>query len=149
HLEKGTIWGRFNKIEGTISLDAADPAKTLFEIKVPVDSIDTNNAKRDQHLKSSDFFSAKEFATLAFKSTSVKSSGDKMLEVTGDLTVHGVTRPITIMMEYAPPSDTPQGHKAGFAAAFVIKRSDFGMTGMVPMIGDEVHAYVGIEARRQ
>jgi len=149
HLNTGYIWGGFEKFEGAIVMDEANPSAMSFNFTAQVDSIDTNQPKRDTHLKSPDFFSAKEFPTITFKSTSVKSAGDKKYEVTGDLTLHGQTKPITVTIENTGVSDSQQGHKTGWSANFTVKRSDFGMSAMQGMVADEVQIYVDCEAARQ
>ena len=94
HFGVTDFYGRFKEISGTVTFDAADPSKSSVELTVPVESIDTQNEKRDQHLKSPDFFNAKQFPTITFKSTKVEGSGDNY-KISGDLTIHGVTKPIT------------------------------------------------------
>ena len=83
--------GRFNDISGTVVLDKADPSKSSFDITIPVESVDTKNEKRDQHLKSPDFFNAKQFPVMTFKSKKVEGSGNSFT-VTGDFSLHGVTQ---------------------------------------------------------
>jgi polyisoprenoid-binding protein YceI len=115
-----------------------------------VANIDTANPNRDKHLKSPDFFSAEEFPTISFKSTSVKASADNKLEVTGDLTMHGQTKPITITMEHVGTADVPRmGHRTGYDATITLKRSDFGMTKYLEMLGDDVTIRMGVEAAKQ
>lgn len=144
HAGLSNVYGQFRQFGGKFSYDAAAPEKSTFEFNVQVASIDTNQEKRDEHLRSPDFFSAKEFPTIAFKSTSVKAKG-KTLEVTGDLTLHGTTKSVTIPFEVEKgefPKGTP---RVGATAEFSIKRSDFGMKGMVGAIGDDVQLYLSLE----
>lgn len=148
HLDTSYVFGRFNDFSGTVNVDT-DPTKMSFDVSAKVESIDTGNAKRDTHLKSPDFFSAKEFPTISFKSTSIKSAGDNKFEVTGNMTLHGVTKPLTVTMEKVGQSSTPQfGDRAGFFTMFTVKRSDFGMSGMQPMIGDDVELAVAFETAK-
>ena len=148
HIETSYVFGRFNDFGGTVNVDP-DPTKMSFDVSAKVESIDTGNAKRDTHLKSPDFFSAKEFPTISFKSTSVKPSGDSKLEVTGDMTLHGVTKPVTVTIEKVGQSNNPQfGERVGFYTMFTVKRSDFGMSGMQPMSGDEVELAVAFETAK-
>jgi len=150
HLNTGDFWGRFNKISGTISYDESDPTKSQLSFSVPVDSLDTNNSKRDSDVKGPDLFSAKEFKEISFKSTEVKSAGDNKLEVAGQLTMHGQTKPLTVTMERSGPHDTKmQGVKIGLSTTFTVKRSDFGMNAMQGALGDEVEVHVGIEAGKR
>ena len=146
HVGASNYYGRFNDPMGTVVQDAADPSKSSFNVEVQVEKVDTANEKRDAHLKSPDFFDAKQFPTITFKSTAVKGSGDK-LEVTGDLTLHGVTKSITVPITKIGEKDAGKmGYRAGWEATFDIKRSDYGMTNMVGPVGDDVKLIVSIEA---
>src|SRR3954467_13286232 len=109
HMETGEFWGRFNKVSGSFEYDEADPGKSKMTFSVPMDSLDTNHPKRDADLKGPDFFSAKEFKEITFNSTEIKKSGDKKLEVTGQLTMHGQSKPITVTINMRGPNDTRQG----------------------------------------
>lgn len=149
HVQTGYVYGRFNKFGGTVTVDD-DPSKMAFEVSIDVSSIDTGNEKRDNHLKSPDFFSAKEFSTITFKSTSVSSAGENKYQVAGDLTMHGQTKPITITVEKTGSSNTPNfGQRVGFASTFTVKRGDFGMSSMVPMVSDEISLMVAFESVKQ
>ena len=94
NLGVSSFYGRFNDVSGTIILDKANPSKSSFGLAIPVESIDTHNERRDQHLRSPDFFNVKQFPVMTFKSTNVKGSGDWFV-VTGDFALHGVTKPVT------------------------------------------------------
>ncbi len=149
HMNTSFFWGRFNTIAGAFALDEANPAESRFEFQVKADSIDTGNTKRDQHLKSPDFFNAVEFPTIAFKSQTVAKSGDAY-EVTGDLTLHGVTKPVAVKVVPTGKAKDQAGRPiAGIEATFTLKRSDFGMKNMVGPVGDDVWVTVGIEGRRK
>jgi polyisoprenoid-binding protein YceI len=146
HAGAGFLYGRINGPEGTINVDEADPTKTAFDVTLQVKNVDTNNAQRDTHLKSPTFFSAEEFPTLTFKSTAVKAAGDNKLEVTGNITIHGQTKPLTVTLDHTGTSDTPQmGHRIGYEGTFTIKRSDFGMNAMQGAVGDEVRITISLE----
>ncbi len=145
HMNTSFSYGRFDQFEGAFTLDATDAAKSSFDLKIKVDSVNSANEKRDQHLKSPDFFNAKQFPSISFKSTKVVKSGEKY-QVTGDLTLHGTTKPVTLDIVPTGSSKGPTGAAiAGVEATFKIKRSDFGMNKMVPMIGDEVVVIVSLE----
>ena len=152
HLDAGYVYGRFNGPTGTFTLDAQDPAKSSFNVEVPAKNIDTANPKRDDHLRSPDFFNAEQFPTLTFKSTSVKKVDDKHYEVSGDLTVHGQTKPITVKLEQVGQvQDRRGGTRTGFHGIFEIKRSDFGITFMPEGLGENVQiivAFEGVSANR-
>ena len=145
HFNVSWFYGRINAPEGTVVDDPADPSKTSFDVQLKIANLDTANQKRDADLKGPDFFSAKEFPTLSFKSTSVKKAGDK-LEVTGDMTLHGQTKSITVTLERVGAADTKMGSRVGYAGEFTIKRSDFGMSKMTDMLGDEVTIMLGLES---
>ena len=150
HFGIGNAYGRFNKPTGTVALDTADASKTTFEFSVATDNVDTANPKRDAHLKSPDFFNAKQFPTITFKSTGVKSSGDNKFEVTGDLTLHGVTKSITVPIAKTGEGDTKMmGYRTGWEAQVDLKRSDYGMNGMQGPVGDDVHLTMSFEAVKQ
>jgi len=142
HLGTSWVYGRFDDVSGTFSVDDKTPE---FDIAVNADSVDTNNKQRDTHLKSADFFSVKEFPTITFKSTSVASEGEKKFEVTGDLTLHGVTKSVVVPIEFVGAADTKMGSRAGYEAQFSVKRADFGMDKYAGMVGDEIHLTVSLE----
>lgn len=149
HMGLSYTYGRFNKAEGTFSLDKQDPAKSAFDLKVFADSIDTNDAKRDQHLRGPDFLDVKQFPFITFKSTSITKSGNTF-HVTGDLTLHGVTKSVTIPFEQMKEGKTPYGKEAtGFVSSFEVNRSEFGMTNMVGPIGDKVALTLSFEGLKQ
>ena len=150
HANTGHVWGRFNEFGGTFTLDDADPAKASFNIEVKAASVDTNQAKRDEHLRSPDFLNAKQYPTITFKSTAAKKgAADKTLEVTGDLTLHGVTKPVTATIELIGKGEFPPGtQRAGFEATFAVKKSEFGFKNM-PGVDDEIRLVVAIEGVKQ
>jgi polyisoprenoid-binding protein YceI len=129
HLMITTVKGRFTDVQGTVVLDDANPAAAAAEITVNVASIDTREAQRDAHLRSADFFDAETHPTLTFRSKRVGSlSGDRFTLV-GDLTIHGVTREVTLDITSEGRSKDPWGgERAGYSATTKIKRSDFGLT---------------------
>jgi polyisoprenoid-binding protein YceI len=143
------FYGMFNDISGTVVFDNADPSKSSVDLTVPVESLDTRNEKRDQHLKSPDFFNAKQFPTLTFKSTKVEGSGDTF-RVTGDFTLHGVTKPITVEFKRGAEVKGQRGEvRSGGQTRFTIKRSDYGMTFMAGPLGDEVNLILSLEGIKQ
>lgn len=154
HQDVAYFYGRFNKIEGSFAVDAADASKNSVEISIPVDSIDSANAGRDKHLKSQDFFSATEFPTITFKSKAwkptTKVDGEQAYEVVGDLTLLGKTKEVVAQVRHTGNGTGRGGVPiAGIEAKFTIKRSDFGMNYMVGKgLGDEVTIMVGLEGGR-
>lgn len=147
HMNVSYSWGRFNDVAGTITWDAGSPEASSFDVRIRTDSIDSNNKKRDEHLKGTDFFNTKQFPTMSFKSTAIKKAGEHEYEVTGDFTLHGVTKPITVKMEMTGSAKGMNGKPmVGFETTFEIKRSDFGMGKMVGPVADDVRIIVAMEA---
>jgi len=148
HANTAFFWGRFNDITGAFVLDSADPSQVKLEFQVKAASVDTGNAKRDQHLKGPDFLNAVQFPTITFASRSVEKSGNAYL-VTGDMTLHGVTRPITVHLTPTGTGRGPTGAEiGGIEASVVIRQSDFGITKMAGMIADNVLIYISVEGVR-
>jgi polyisoprenoid-binding protein YceI len=147
HLGVSYVFARFNTISGSVTLDNDKPESSKVKVEIKTDSIDSGNEKRDAHLKTGDFFDVKQFPMASFTSTSVKKQGDKKFSVTGDLALHGVTKPVTVEMENVGKGKGMQGGElAGFFGTFTIKRADFGMNFMPDGLGDEVAVTVSIEA---
>jgi polyisoprenoid-binding protein YceI len=148
---QGLSWthGRFKDVSGTFAVDANDPGATRFELTARVDSIDTDNARRDGHLKSPDFFDARKFPTVSFKSKTAKAV-EGGYEVAGELTMHGVAKPLTITLMGGRTAEFPKGvSRTGYVGDFTIKRSDFGMDKMLDAVGDEINVQLSIEGTRK
>jgi polyisoprenoid-binding protein YceI len=148
HQGISNIHGRFNQFSGQFTIDRDDPAKSSFALSIPVESVDTNNQKRDEHLRAPDYFNAKQFPLMTFQSTKVKAI-DGGYEVTGDLTLHGVTKEITLELKGGNKLvEFPKGmHRIGMTTDTAIKRSDYGMRAELPVsLGDDVRIIMGIEA---
>ncbi len=148
HLGLSWIYGRFNDFSAECSYDPASPEKSTFNMTIKTESIDTNNQGRDKHLRSGDFFNAKQFPLITFKSTEVKAI-DKGLKVTGDFTMHGETKSITFPLLGGKAIDFKGKMRTGFSTELKIKRSDFGMGKFVEMLGDDVHIAVSFEAEKK
>lgn len=145
HMNTSYAWGRFNDLSGSFSVDPASPGQTKLDFTVKAGSVDTANAKRDQHLKGPDFFNAVQFPTITFVSTNVTKAGDAY-QVTGDLTFHGVTKPVSVKLTPTGSGKGPSGREiAGIEATFTLKQSDFGITKMAAAIGDDVWVNVSVE----
>ena len=150
HFGVGYIYGRFNEFSGNFNVDDGNLANASFDLQIKAESIDSNNQGRDKHLKNPDFFNTVEFPTINFKSTQVKEVDANNVEVTGDLTMHGVTKPVTMKMERIGAGKDPRGSmRMGWESIFDIKRSDFGMKSMLQGIGDDVRCIVAIEGVRK
>ncbi len=145
-------YGRFNEFTGKITMDETDISKSMVEFEVKTASVDTANDKRDQHLRSPDFFSAKQFPVITFNSTkvSMKEGAEDVLEVTGDLELLGVKKSITVDVEITGKGQGRQGESLiGFESIFTINRSEFGMTyGVGGPVSDDIRLIVTIEAKQ-
>lgn len=150
HMGASAFHGRFNEVSGTYELSADKPEAGKIDITIQAQSVDTANDKRDQHLRSPDFFNAKQFPTITFKSTSIAKAGDKTVDITGDLTLLGVTKSVKAKGTVFNEVKAPQGAKSGFEALFTIKRSEFGMSKYIEngALSDEVAITVFIEGDR-
>ncbi|MCX7034775.1 MAG: YceI family protein [Arenimonas sp.] len=150
HLGFSNITGRFDEVTGEFLFDAADPTQSSVSITIPVSSISTGVAKLDEHLLKADFFDAAQFPTATFKSTGVTAAGEGKLAVAGDLTIHGVTRPVVLDVTINGIGEHPMRKvpAAGFDASARIKRSDFGVGAYVPAVSDEVTLSITVEATK-
>jgi len=150
HMGFSFTYGRFNQIGGSFDFNAADASANKVSLEIATASVDTQVAGRDNHLRGPDFFSAKEFPKITFVSSAWKSAGGKAFDVTGKLTLHGVTKEITIRVDFMKEGKGPQGkYRAGFASEFTIKRSDFGITKYLPGVGDDVKMMLSLEGIKQ
>src|SRR5262245_43104346 len=130
HLMISTVRGEFRKVTGTIQMDEKDISKSTVEAVIDTTTIDTREERRDNHLKSADFFDVAKFPTMAFKSTSVTRLGEGKLKVAGDFTLHGVTKPVVLDVEGLTNQvkDQRGNIKTGASATTKINRSEFGLT---------------------
>lgn len=147
HAGISYIHGRFNDFSGTFTLDKDDLSKASFTLSINVASVDTNNQKRDEHLRAPDYFNEKQFPAITFQSTKVKKTDDG-LEVAGDLTMHGVTKPLTLKLKGGDkiiefPKGTP---RVGVQTTLTLDRTDYGMTTGIEGLGKEVHINIALEA---
>jgi polyisoprenoid-binding protein YceI len=149
HLGLSWVFGRFNDFAGTFTIDPDDAGKCAFALTIKAESVDTNNNKRDDHLRSPDFFNVKQFPEITFKSTEVKQARDGYL-VTGDLTLHGVTKPVTLVLVGGRKAEFPKGmQRTGYSTDLALKRGDFGIDKFPGMLGDDVHIAVSFEGTRK
>lgn len=152
HLAVSNVRGEFAKVTGVVEYDAKDPSKTRVEATIDAASVTTRDPKRDEHLKSADFFDVAQYPVITFKSTKVEKASQG-LKVKGDLTLHGVTRPVVLDVQGPTPEvKDPWGNvRAGASATAKINRKDFGMSfnktldsgGLV--VGDEVAITIDVE----
>ena len=150
HLGIAYVFGRFNGPTGAIVFDETSPSKSAVEMQAETKNVDTAVEKRDNHLRSPDFFNAGEYPLVSFKSKSVKKLSENTYAVSGDLALLGKTRPITVEVHATGAGKDPWGNfRRGFQTSFSIKRSDFGMDFMMDGVSDEVHLTVSVEGIRQ
>lgn len=147
HLDVSYFLGRFNQMSGTMLIDADDPASSFIEITIDTTSIDTNNKNRDEHVRSGDYLSAEQFPTATFKSTSFRKAGDK-LQATGDFTLHGVTKEITVDVAFTGQAEGRHGERQGIEVKFDFDRTDYGIGSPGGGLSNEVNMHVAIEAVR-
>jgi polyisoprenoid-binding protein YceI len=156
HLTVSTVRGSFGEASGTVSYDPKNVAATKVNAKVTVGSVDTREAKRDEHLRSPDFFDAVKFPEMTFASTAVKNISKDGFDLVGDLTIHGVTKPVTLRVAtFSPEVKDPWGNvKVGTRATGTINRKDFGLTWNAALetggfvVGEEVALELDIELKK-
>jgi polyisoprenoid-binding protein YceI len=154
HMGLSYTYGFFRKAAGEYILDKANPAACRFRFVIQTDSLDTNMPDRDNHLKSPDFFSVQEFPTIMFDSTSCApantTDGSIVYNVTGNLTMHGVTQRVTLPLRMLGEGQgVAKDQRNGFLSTITLKRSDFGMTNRLDMVGDAVAVTISFEGVRQ
>jgi polyisoprenoid-binding protein YceI len=153
HLMVSKVHGRFAKWGGTLVIDNADITKSRVEVSIETASVDTKEEKRDAHLRSPDFFDSEKYPTMSFVSTNVERKSDDELEVIGNLTIAGTTKPVKLLVESSGTVKDPWGGtRAGFSAKTTINRKDFGLhwnaaleAGGV-LVGEKVEITLEIEA---
>lgn len=148
HFGFSNITGRFDQVSGEFDLNTENLAKSKISIEIPIASMSTGVDKLDTHLQSADFFDVAKYPTASFKSTMVHAASDKELHVMGDLTIRGVTKPVTLNVTVNKIAEHPMKKvsAAGFDATTTIKRSDFGVGAYAPAVSDEVKITITMEA---
>ena len=150
HLGIGYSYGRFSKPTGTFTFDEAKDTIGAIDMQILATNVDTDVEKRDNHLKSPDFFDAKKFPMISFKGTSFKKIAENTYEIIGDITLLGKTRPVSLKAIQTGAAKDPWGkYRRAFEAEFTIKRSDFGMDFLMNVAADEVELTVSVEGIRQ
>ncbi|MGE5243243.1 MAG: YceI family protein [Betaproteobacteria bacterium] len=147
------VRGRFSDFEGALEFDETHPEQSSVTFTIRTASIDTNEPDRDKHLRSEDFFFVEKFPTITFKSTRVQKAGENRFKVTGDLTIRGVARPVTLDATYLGSAKDPWGNlKVGFEAETTLNRKDFGLMWNAALetggflVGDEVKVTLMVQA---
>ncbi|MBP3964901.1 YceI family protein [Paenibacillus lignilyticus] len=156
HMMIAKVKGTFHEFNAVIEADPTDLTTANIEFNIALSSIDTRNADRDNHLRTGDFFDIEQYPTLSFKSTSISKTDDGEYNVSGDLTLHGLTRTESFTVTYEGSGKDPWGNeKVGFSGKGAFKRSDYGLTYNAALetggvlIGDEVKFTIEIEASKQ
>jgi len=150
HFGFSNISASFEKVDGHVMIDPADLSKSSVEVKIPIRSVHSGVPKFDEHLKSADFFDSGKFPTATFKSTKVEPSSNTNLKVTGDLTLHGVTKPVVldVTINKVGPHPMAKSDWAGFDAHTTINRSDFGLGLYSPNVSEAIRVDISVEAKR-
>lgn len=149
------VGGRFRDYDGRIVIDRQNPANSRVDVTIQAASIDTGNEKRDADLRSANFFEVEKYPTITFKSTKVTPNGKDLYEVTGDLTIHGVTKTVIVPVRHTGFLNLGKMEKAGFEVTFPLNRKDFGITwnrvmdAGGAMLGDDVQITVLVEANKE
>jgi len=150
HLGFTTYYGEFVGASGALTLNPANLGASHLDVSVPVAGIMTPSDRLNGELKSADWFNAAQYPALTFHSTSITSTGPDTADVTGDLTLHGVTKTVTLKAKFNDAGVNPldKAYTAGFEVRGEIKRSDFGVTKYVPLVGDDVHLIISAAFER-
>ena len=156
HLVISTVSGFFKSFEGELDTENDDFTDAKISFSLDIDSIDTNQSQRDEHLKSAEFFDAEKYPKISFKSTSFTKSGDDEYKLAGDLTVKDVTKPVTLDVEFGGSADDFYGNtKAGFEISGKINRKDFGLTwdgvteaGSI-VVGEDIKLLINVQFAKQ
>ncbi len=150
HLGFSWILGRFNTFSGEFSYDEKDPAAAKVKVDIDVSSVDTNHAERDKHLRSSDFLDTDKHPNASFVGTGFKDLGDGKAELTGNLTLHGVTNPLTIAVSHMGQGKDPWGgYRRGFEGTTSFKLADFGIISKLGPVSENVDLYLTFEGIRK
>lgn len=145
HLAVSTVKGQFDKIEGKVTGDPKTPASLVADVTIQSTSVNTNSEKRDEHLRSADFFDVAKFPTIVFKGEKTEVRGGKLF-LLGALTLHGVTKKIEIPFEANGPVVDPwKNNRIGLEGSFSLKRADYGITSFPGVVGDEVKIDISAE----
>jgi polyisoprenoid-binding protein YceI len=150
HLGYSWLYGRFNDFAGTFTYDEADPSTSRVEVVIKTASIDSNHAERDKHLRGKDFLDVEKYPQATFKSNSYKETGFNKAKLTGELTLHGVTKPVTIDVDRIGNGPDPWGgYRRGFEGRTRIKLADFGIVKNLGPASRELELTLSVEGIRQ
>jgi polyisoprenoid-binding protein YceI len=144
------VTGNFNEFEGQIIVDRENMEKSQTKASIDMNSINTRNEKRDNHLRSEDFFDVEKFPTMTFQSKKWAKVSENEFDVTGDLSLHGITKEVVLKVKSLGFGDGPDGvYLSGWEGSTKIKKSDFGITYGGATLGDEVEIMIEVESRRE
>lgn len=150
HLGYSWLYGTFKDFDGSFSFDAAKPQDSKVNVTLNTSSVDTNHAERDKHLRSDDFLNVGEHPTATFASTAVKTTGEGTADITGDLTLNGVTKPVVIAAKFIGEGKDPWGgYRAGFEGSTTLKLKDFDIQKDLGPTSQEVELIISVEGVRQ
>lgn len=150
HLGYSWMLGRFNTFEGEFSYDEKNPSASKVSIEIDVSSVDTNHAERDKHLRGDDFLDVTKFPKASFVSTAFKDLGDGKAEITGDLTLHGTTKSVTMPVSHIGHGDDPWGgYRRGFEGHFTMTPADFGINYKLGPASKSLEMYISFEGIRK
>ncbi len=150
HLGYSWLWGTFNDFDGDFSFDAAKPEESKVNVTLKTASVDTNHAERDKHLRSDDFLNVAKHPTATFESTSVKSTGGGTADITGNLTLNGVTKPVVIAARFIGEGDDPWGgYRAGFEGSTTLTLKDFDIKMDLGPASQTVDLIISVEGVRK
>lgn len=150
HLGYSWLYGTFKDFDGSFSFDAAKPQDSKVNVTLNTTSVDTNHAERDKHLRSGDFLNVSKHPTATFASTSVKSTGEGTADITGDLTLNGVTKPVVIAAKFIGEGKDPWGgYRAGFEGSTKLKLKDFDIQKDLGPASQEVELIISVEGVRK
>jgi polyisoprenoid-binding protein YceI len=150
HMGISTVRGAFTKVSGTTQYDASDPTKSSVEATIDAASVDTRVSMRDDDLRSDHYFDVAKYPTITFKSKSVQTAGSGKLKIIGDLTIHGTTKEVALDVDgpSAPVTDPRGNTHVGASASTTVKRTDFGVGGSNPMVGEDITITIDVELLR-
>jgi len=150
HLGFSWLYGTFKEFEGTFSYDEQAPEASKVNVTLQTASVDSNHAERDKHLRSDDFLNAAKHPSATFKSTTVKSTGKGTADISGNLTLNGVTKPVVIAATFTGEGDDPWGgYRAGFEGSTTLKLKDFDIQKDLGPASQEVELIISVEGVRQ
>lgn len=150
HLGYSWLYGNFNEFTGSFTVDEDNPENSKVRAEIKTASIDSNHAERDKHLRSDDFLDVSKYPTATFESTGIEQTGERTAKITGDFTLHGITKPVTLDAKMIGYGDDPWGgYRMGLEASTTLKLADFGITKDLGPASETVEIIISVEGVRQ